>query len=81
MVNEHFSGPAQQRKLHSELSRLGSSALAIMGDNSGRAASGGPIEQDGPASTDDVAALSFACDPGSSLPGLRLLQILSCSSS
>jgi hypothetical protein len=59
MVNDHFVGQADQRRLHSELARLGSDAL-LSTDGSfsaGRAASG---QLDVTASTDDLAALSFA---------------------
>lgn len=59
MVNDHFAGQADQRRLHSELARLGSEALppADGGGAASRAASG---QLDVTASTDDLAALSFA---------------------
>jgi hypothetical protein len=59
MVNDHFPGQADQRRLHSELARLGSDAL-LSADGSiatARTASG---QLDVTASTDDLAALSFA---------------------
>lgn len=58
MVNDHFAGPGAQRQLRSELARLGSDALLpAAGSAPARTASG---QLDVTASTNDLAALSFA---------------------
>lgn len=62
MVEEHFRGQAQQRRLHREISRMGSESLhgSMHGGSAAGAALASLGSMDVTASTDDLAALSFA---------------------